>query len=55
MRPGRAGFGGGPLAVAGEDREGPGRDLVLGGGVPASKLRHDIGSTRRTHHDQNGM
>ena len=27
-------LGGGPVAVAGQDREGPGRDPVLGGGVP---------------------
>ena len=38
FQPGGVGFGGdlggGPVAVAGQDREGLGRDPVLGGGVP---------------------
>ena len=38
FQPGGVGFGGdlggGPVAVAGQDGEGPGRDPVLGGGVP---------------------
>lgn len=52
VQSGRVGFGGdrgGPVAAAGQDRESPGRDSVLGGGVsgfveaPCRTLDQDVG------------